>query len=76
MSDLSGELPKALSASDRESFAYPTLKDRVPIILCKVIDLLHRQRLPLGIKDTNALKAVIEKIVSSRSCFSIVDYVI
>ena len=55
--------PVALSAQNRESFAYPTMKDRVPIILCKVIDLLHRERLPLGIKDTNALKAVIEKMV-------------
>jgi len=56
----------ALSASDRNSFAYPTLKDRVPIILCKVIDLLHRQRLPLGIKDTKALKDVIEKMAKLR----------
>ena len=57
--------PAALSAKNTDSFAYPTMKDRVPIILCKVIDLLHRERLPLGIKDTKALKAVIEKMVSS-----------
>ena len=31
------ELPKPLSGSDRNSFAYPTLKDRVPVIICKVI---------------------------------------
>lgn len=55
--------PAPLSAQNRESFAFPTMKDRVPIILCKVIDLLHRERLPLGIKDTKALKDVIENMV-------------
>jgi len=58
--------PAALSAKNTDSFAYPTMKDRVPIILCKVIDLLHRERLPLGIKDTKALKAVIEKMSKLR----------
>ncbi len=28
----------------RSSFAYPTLKDRVPTIICKTIDALHRGR--------------------------------
>lgn len=61
-----GGRPSALSAGNRDSFAYPTMKDRVPIILCKVIDLLHRSRLPLGIKDTKALKDVIEKMAKLR----------
>ena len=30
-------LPPALTASDKESFAYPSLKDRLPIIICKVM---------------------------------------
>ena len=32
----------------------------------EVIDLLHRSRLPLGIKDTKALKDVIEKMAKLR----------
>ena len=57
------KIPEALSASKRESFAFPTIKDRVPIIICKVIDLLHRQRLQLALKDNNALKNVLELMV-------------
>ena len=34
------QLPKALSASDKNSFAYPSLKDRLPIIICKVTHYL------------------------------------
>ncbi len=30
------QLPKPLSGSDTNSFAFPTLKDRVPVIICKV----------------------------------------
>ena len=33
-----------LSAKYKDTFAYPTIKDRCPVILCKVIDHLHRQR--------------------------------
>ena len=40
------ELPKPLSGSDRNSFAYPTLKDRVPVIICKVI-LTHWKGTPM-----------------------------
>jgi len=32
--------PHPLSGKFQNSFAYPTLKDRVPIIVCKVIDLV------------------------------------
>jgi len=59
-------LPAPLTAGDRESFAYPTIKDRVPIIICKVIDLLHRQRLQLALKDNNALKQVLELMSKLR----------
>ena len=90
------ELPAALTASDKESFAYPSLKDRLPIIICKVmisfsqiyiqvlyfglphfcyllhslfvlfqvIDLLHRQRLQLNLKDPDSLKSALEGMVS------------
>lgn len=37
-------IPPPLSAQDRSSFAYKTIKDRLPVILVKVIDFLHRQR--------------------------------
>ena len=37
-----------LSAKYKETFAYPTIKDRCPVILCKIIDHLHRQRINLG----------------------------
>ena len=37
-------IPGPLSARDRSSFAYPTLKDRVPVIICKIIDTLYRNR--------------------------------
>ena len=30
------EKPRPLTAADRNSFAFPTIKDRVPVILCKV----------------------------------------
>ncbi|XP_013787208.1 protein-glutamate O-methyltransferase-like isoform X1 [Limulus polyphemus] len=37
-------LPPPLSAEDVTSFAYKTVKDRLPVILTKVIDLLFRER--------------------------------
>ena len=37
-------LQSPLSAKYKDTFAYPTIKDRCPVILCKVIDHLHRQR--------------------------------
>jgi len=55
--------PPYLSGRYKDSFAYPTLKDRVPTIICKVIDLLHRQRRVLE-QDQNTLKNCIEKMVS------------
>ena len=57
------KIPEALTPANKDSFAYPTIKDRVPIIICKVIDLLHRQRLQLALKDNNALKQVLELMV-------------
>ncbi|BFZ07768.1 hypothetical protein BsWGS_10808 [Bradybaena similaris] len=36
--------PPPLSAKDKNSFAYPTMKDRVPVILSKVVDHLTRNR--------------------------------
>merc|ERR1712013_487247 len=37
-----------LSACYKTTFAYPTIKDRCPVILCKAIDHLHRERNVIG----------------------------
>lgn len=37
-------VPEPLSALDKSSFAYKTIKDRLPVIIVKTIDFLHRQR--------------------------------
>lgn len=37
-------IPPPLSAQDRSSFAYKTIKDRLPVIVVKTIDFFHRQR--------------------------------
>lgn len=38
------DVPVPLSAQDKFSFAYKTMKDRLPVILVKTIDFFHRQR--------------------------------
>lgn len=37
-------IPPALTAQDKSSFAYKTMKDRLPVIIVKTIDFFHRQR--------------------------------
>lgn len=37
-------IPPPLTAQDKFGFAYKTIKDRLPVILVKVIDFLHRHR--------------------------------
>lgn len=37
-------VPPPLSAQDKSSFAYKTIKDRLPVIIVKTIDFIHRQR--------------------------------
>ncbi len=59
-------LPKPLSAKDEKSFAYPTMKDRVPVIICKVVDLLYRSRNELNLKNPDEMKAVIESMSKLR----------
>ena len=53
-----------LSAKYKDTFAYPTIKDRCPVILCKVIDHLHRQRnnmtRELGQEASEGLYKVVE----------------
>ncbi|CAM4794250.1 unnamed protein product [Rotaria magnacalcarata] len=38
------ELPAPLSASNEKSFAYATVKDRLPSIVTRVVDFLARNR--------------------------------
>lgn len=37
-------IPPQLSAQDKSSFAYKTIKDRLPVIIVKTIDFFHRRR--------------------------------
>ncbi len=59
-----------LSAKYKDTFAYPTIKDRCPIILCKVIDHLHRKRnaisRELGPEASEGLYKVVEELSKLR----------
>jgi len=59
-----------LSAKYTTSFAYPTIKDRCPIILCKIIDQLYRERINIGrvygIEAQEGLKTIIEQLSKLR----------
>lgn len=59
-----------LSAKYKTSFAYPTIKDRCPIILCKIIDQLYRDRINIGRDHGNeaqeGLKSIIEQLSKLR----------
>ncbi len=59
-------LPAALTASDKSSFAYPTMKDRVPTILCKTIDILHRCRTERTEAEREEVKKVVESLAKLR----------
>jgi hypothetical protein len=41
---VNSQLPEPLSASNKNSFAYKTIKDRLPVTITKVIDFIHRYR--------------------------------
>lgn len=59
-----------LSAKYKDTFAYPTIKDRCPIILCKVIDHLFRDRVHIGqtygVEAQEGLKAIIDDLSKLR----------
>ena len=59
-----------LSAKYKQTFAYPTIKDRCPVILCKIIDHLHRQRInlsrELGPEAGEGLYKVVEELSKLR----------
>ncbi|KAK6182679.1 hypothetical protein SNE40_010306 [Patella caerulea] len=47
-SEVQKKLPASLSAKFQDSFAYLTIKDRMPVILTKVVDFVHRKKNNLG----------------------------
>lgn len=59
-----------LSAKYKDTFAFPTIKDRCPVILCKVIDHLHRERnnigRELGPEPMEGLYKVVEELSKLR----------
>lgn len=64
-----GERPEPLSGKDEGSFAYLTIRDRLPVILTKVIDLVHRQASALSesnqqekIEDSKGVIAKLSKL--------------
>merc|ERR1711936_413916 len=63
-------LHSPLSAKYRDTFAYPTIKDRCPVILCKVIDHLHRERnnigREMGAEAMEGLYKVVEELSKLR----------
>ncbi|XP_037072979.1 damage-control phosphatase ARMT1-like [Pollicipes pollicipes] len=48
MGQATDELPDVLRGSYENSFAYKTISERLPVILTKVIDLLHREKINIG----------------------------
>jgi len=57
----------ALSAKYPSTFAYATIKDRCPVILCKVIDHLHRERNNLGRELGEEAREGVKKVVEQLS---------
>uniref|UniRef100_A0A452T3X9 Sugar phosphate phosphatase n=2 Tax=Ursus TaxID=9639 RepID=A0A452T3X9_URSMA len=63
--------PASLSGQDEGSFAYLTIKDRIPQILTKAIDTLHRHKSEFfekhGEKGTEAEKKAISLLSKLRN---------
>jgi len=59
-----------LSPKYKNTFAYPTIKDRCPVILCKIIDHLYRERIEIGLtygkEAQEGLKLVVEQLSKLR----------
>ncbi|KAH6939645.1 hypothetical protein HPB50_020246 [Hyalomma asiaticum] len=63
--------PLPLSAKDTNSFAYKTVRDRLPVILTKVIDTVFRDRMDiervLGPEAREETKAVVGRLAKLRN---------
>lgn len=64
------ERPEPLSGKDEGSFAYLTIRDRMPVILTKVIDLVHRRASAFSTENqqeqTEDSKVVLAKLSKLR----------
>ncbi|KAG0712003.1 Protein-glutamate O-methyltransferase [Chionoecetes opilio] len=60
-------LPPPLSGNNVGSFAYLTVKDRLPVILTRVIDYLHRERTSLGSRYGMAAQEGCKEVVGRLS---------
>ncbi|XP_064623199.1 damage-control phosphatase ARMT1-like [Lineus longissimus] len=64
-------LPESLSAKFISSFAYKTIKDRLPIILTKVIDMVYRMKIQIaeshGQEGVDELKVIAGRLAKLRN---------
>ncbi|XP_013420082.1 protein-glutamate O-methyltransferase isoform X2 [Lingula anatina] len=63
------KLPPSLSAKFKDSFAYETIKDRLPVILAKTVDAVHRlkndikeQHGEAGMEDLKSINGKLSKL--------------
>ncbi|XP_043189634.1 damage-control phosphatase ARMT1-like isoform X1 [Amphibalanus amphitrite] len=61
------ELPDVLRGSYKGSFAYKTISERMPVILTKVIDLFHREKINIENQYGDAAKEKLKQINGSLS---------
>lgn len=61
------DLPPPLSAADKNSFAYPTIKERLPVILAKIADTLYRTRDKIKSQYQEDVSEELKSIIGSCS---------
>lgn len=61
------DLPPPLSAADKNSFAYPTIKERLPVILAKIADTLYRTREKIKSQYQDDASEELKSIIGSCS---------
>lgn len=66
---LTSPLPRSLSAKFESDFAYPTVKDRMPVILTKVVDTIYRMKNEIlkthgedGVKDSKSIVGQLSRL--------------
>ncbi|XP_071164491.1 damage-control phosphatase ARMT1-like [Mytilus edulis] len=61
------DVPPPLSAADKNSFAYPTIKERLPVILAKIADTLYRTRDKIKSQYQEDVSEELKSIIGSCS---------